>query len=78
MASNAELLARIEAIEAVIDGAVVIPDFAISVLDSEVVIGSYVYGTKAGINNGKFFQGYVQTVSPPTADAHINFTYKLA
>lgn len=77
MASNAELDSRLRAVEAVISGAVTIPEGSINVLDSNVAIGSHVWGIKTGINNNKFFQGYVQGTSPPTTDSHINFTYKL-
>lgn len=77
MASNAELDARLQIIEGIISGAIVIPEGSLKVTDSNVVIGSHVWGIKAGINNGKFFQGYVQGAAPPTSDAHIDFTYKL-
>lgn len=45
----------------------------IDVNNSTVYVGANVYGTKAGINGGLYFEGVVLT-SPPTQDSHINFT----
>lgn len=48
----------------------------IDVNDANVSVGMYVFGTKAGINDGNEFIGKVLT-APPTQDSHILFLSRI-
>jgi len=71
MANLDELEVRVQAIEAKILSAVIIPSYAKDVVDASVKVGDYVIGKKAGINGGFMFFGKVNT-APPTQDSHID------
>ena len=78
MAGYDELDSRVKSLENKILNAIVFPTVAIEVNDTKITdkTGFKVFGIKAGIHSGKYFEG-LSAVADPSTDADISkFIYK--
>ncbi len=68
MASDAEILSRLLAIETKISNAITLPNLAIDINDTKVAnkTGYCCFGIKAGINEGNLFVAISEVANPIT------------